>query len=282
VRLIRTWPRTIPKGRTGYVVDGIERLIIHRYDARAMIGLQADLIALEWDIATSKEDLALFATRARADPSRVLVAPYRLYPEVNRGLDAAIWAHRREPGNVPVTPADPVCHRFGFGMVYLPRALLEAFADDWLARNPYGNLTDETFSGWHYQTQADPDVPICWDVRPVHLHYNPALAVRPADHVGGEPPMAGDQPTQAVQPLSTDVVALLNRRQAHLNTGQHEQARKVEAELAKLGYDPDGNPKSSERAVAAERKAATAASEPPQGRMTRPRQNTTTTTKEEP
>jgi hypothetical protein len=177
VRLIRTWPRTIPTGRTGYVVDNVERLVIHGYDARALADLQADLIVLEWDIAVSKEDLERFAAQARADPGRVLVAPYRLYPEANRGLREAIWAHRREPGNIPVTPADQICHRFGFGMAYLPRALLEAFTGDWLARNPYGNLTDETFSGWHYRNAADPDVLICWDVRPVHLHYDPPITL---------------------------------------------------------------------------------------------------------
>jgi hypothetical protein len=275
MRLIRTWPRIIPAGRTGYVVDGIERLVIHRYDARAMVGLQADLIALEWDIAASKEDLALFADHARAEPDRVLVAPYRLYPEVNRGLDAPIWAHRREPGNVPVTPADPVCHRFGFGMIYLPRALLVAFAGDWLANNPYGNLSDETFSGWHYQTQADRDVPVCWDVRPVHLHYHPPTTLTThVDHVGGGPPMAADQP---LPPPSTHVVALLNKRQAHLNTGQHDEARRVEAELAKLGYDPDGNPKPPKESVAEQRKAADT-SGAPQGRTSRPRQTTTDAT----
>jgi hypothetical protein len=188
-------------------------------------------------------------------------------------LDAAIWAHRREPGNVPVTPADPVCHRFGFGMVYLPRALLAAFADDWLAHNPYGNLTDETFSGWHYQIQTDPDVPICWDVRPVHLHYDPPIHANHVgtDHIGGGPLMAADQPPQ---PPSTQVVALLNKRQAHLNTGQLESARQVEAQLAELGYDPDGNPKPPKESVAEQRKATADASGAPQGRTTRQQQMT--------
>ncbi len=172
MRLIRTWPAEIPPGRSGYVVDGIERLEVRGYDARRLAGLGDDVLLLEWDVAAAKEDLAVFAAAARSTPGRVRVAPYRLYPEANPGLGGPIWAHRREPGNVPVTPDDPVCHRFGFGMVYLPQVLLEAFAKGWLAANPLGNLTDETFSGWHYRTQ-DPDVPICWEVRPVHLHYRP-------------------------------------------------------------------------------------------------------------
>lgn len=171
VRLIRTWPRVVPDGRLGYVVDDMQRLVVRGYDARALVDLDDDVLVLEWDIAASKEDLATFARAAMQTPGRVRVAPYRLYPEVNPGLREAIWAHRREPGNVPVTLADATCHRFGFGMVYLPRQLLAAFADDWLAANPLGNLTDETFSGWHYRTQ-DPEVPITWEVRPVHLHYS--------------------------------------------------------------------------------------------------------------
>jgi hypothetical protein len=171
MRLIRTWPRHVRADRTGYVIDNADRLVIEGYDARGLAKVGDDVLVLEWDVAASKEDLALFAAYARADPGRVLVAPYRLYPEANPGLVAPIWAHRREPGNVPVTEADAVCHRFGFGMAYLPGLLLEAFAADWLTRNPLGNLTDETFSGWHFATVPDPDVPICWSVRPVHLNY---------------------------------------------------------------------------------------------------------------
>jgi hypothetical protein len=153
------------------VVDNAPRLVLDHYDARKLAAMPDVLIVLEWDIAATKEDLGIFAAAARLAPRRVLVAPYRLYPEANPGLTEPIWAHRREPGNVPVRAADATCHRFGFGMVYLPRLLLRAFADDWLAANPNGNLTDETFSGWHYRTNPDPEVPICWAVRPVHLNY---------------------------------------------------------------------------------------------------------------
>jgi hypothetical protein len=78
--------------------------------------------------------------------------------------------------------------------------------------------------------------------------------------------MVGDQTP------STEVVALLNKLQAHRNTGQDEQATKVEAQLASLGYDPDGNPKKT--SAAEQRKAATTADEAPQGRSSRPRQTT--------
>jgi hypothetical protein len=174
VRLLRTWPRRIPEGRN-YVIDDVERLVVHQYDARALATVGDDVLVIEWDIAVSREDLALFADTARATPGRVLVAPYRLYPPAY-GLREPIWSPRTMPGNVPVQPGDQVCHYFGFGMTYLPQALLERFAGTWLRQNPAGNLTDETFSGWHYRTVAERDVPVCWNVRPVHLHY-PAAGV---------------------------------------------------------------------------------------------------------
>lgn len=172
MRLLRTWPHRIPQGRSGWVEDDIERVVIRGYDARALVDVQDDVLLLEWDIAVSKEDLAHFAEHAATAPAAVLAAPYRLYPEGNPGMVAPIWAPRTMPGNVPVTEGQPACHYFGFGMVYLPATLLREFADTWLTNNPSGNLTDETFASWHYRTQP-PEVPICWHVRPVHLHYSP-------------------------------------------------------------------------------------------------------------
>lgn len=168
MRLIRTWPHRVPEGRN-HVTDDTERLVIRQYDARALATLGDDVLVLEWDIAVGREDLLHFGDRAAETPDRVLVAPYRLYPPAY-GLREAIWSPRKMPGNIPVVPGDPVCHYFGLGMTYLPQHLLERFASTWLRDNPGGNLTDETFSRWHY-LNADPDVPICWEVRPVHLHY---------------------------------------------------------------------------------------------------------------
>jgi hypothetical protein len=34
-----------------------------------------------------------------------------------------------------------------------------------------GFFDDVAFSGWHYKNAADPEVPIMWDCRAVHLHY---------------------------------------------------------------------------------------------------------------
>lgn len=169
MKLIRSWPRIVPDARN-YVWDDAPRLVVHGYDARALADVGDDVLLLEWDIAVSRDDLVSFAEAAAQDPQRVLVAPYRLYPPAY-GLREAIWSPRRMPGNVPVEPGEAVCHLFGFGMTYLPGKLLRGFADDWLVRNPAGNLTDETFSRWHYDRAPDRDVPICWDVRPVHLHY---------------------------------------------------------------------------------------------------------------
>lgn len=173
MRLIRSWPANVPDGRS-YVVDDIERLIIDNSDYRELATVDDDVLLLEWDIAVAKEDLALFAGEAQANPGRVLVAPYRIYYE--HMLAEPVWAHRRwggEPkgmanpvGAVPVSTHDPYCNLFGLGMCYLPGKLVRGFLDDRWA-NHFG---DVEFSMWHYLTVCH-EVPICWDVRPVHLNY---------------------------------------------------------------------------------------------------------------
>jgi hypothetical protein len=175
VRLLRSWPKTIPPGRS-YVEDGIDRVVINNCDygpLRAFAG--DDLLLLEWDIAASQEDLIRFAAVAHDEPDRVLVAPYRIYADVYR-LPRDVWAHRHwdgeprgmsAPGNPTfIDTGAPTCNLFGLGMVYLPAAVLAGwFAAGWAA-----HFGDVEFSMWHYLHVAE-DVPICWDVRPVHLNY---------------------------------------------------------------------------------------------------------------
>lgn len=177
MRLIRSWPATVPEGRS-YVVDGLERLVIANHDYRSLAVVGDDVLLLEWDIAVSKEDLSLFAAEAAASPERVLVAPYRIYYE--HMLTAPVWAHRRwdgEPrgmsspvGATPVSTGDPLCNLFGLGMAYLPAKLIRRhLADGWS-----NHVGDVEFSMWHYLTVSQ-DVPICWDVRPVHLNYQQSM-----------------------------------------------------------------------------------------------------------
>jgi hypothetical protein len=144
------------------------------YDYRVLADVEDDVLLLEWDIAIGKTELEAFIARVQAAPSQVLVAPYRIYQSLSGKAYPfhPLWAHRRYEGTPEtgrtrfVTEADSTCHLFGFGMVYLPRLLVVAFLEAW-----GGHFDDSAFSGWHYRNAPDPEVPICWEVRPVHLHY---------------------------------------------------------------------------------------------------------------
>jgi hypothetical protein len=174
LRLLRSWPQSIPENRA-HVVDDIERLVIDHHDYARLGDVDEDLILIEWDVAVGQEDLLTFAARAAESPNRVLVAPYRIYADVY-GLPADVWAHRAWDGNglgmvipygaKPVETNAPTCNLFGLGLVYLPRDLVRRF----LPGHPPGHFGDTEFSMWHYERVAK-DVPIAWDVRPVHLHY---------------------------------------------------------------------------------------------------------------
>jgi hypothetical protein len=167
VRLIRSWPATVPEGRS-YVQDDLPRLAMDGHDYRCLADVADDILLLEWDIAVGKEDLRAFANMAQSEPDRVLVAPYRLYDTRPPGQ----WAHRRYEGTPEtghlrhVTPDDRTCHLWGLGMTYLPRVFVEAY----MSANPAGHVSDGTLSGWHHRNVSE-DVPIAWHVRPVHLHY---------------------------------------------------------------------------------------------------------------
>ena len=174
MRLLRSWPRVIPEGRS-YVVDDIERLVIDNHHYGPLADIDDDVLLLEWDIAVGQEDLLTFVERARSDLDRVLVAPYRIYADTYH-LPADIWAHRTWNGDGagtviphgarPVETGAPTCNLFGLGMTYLPRAIHRKFA----ALAWSSQFGDTQFSMWHYQHVAH-DVPIAWEVRPVHLNY---------------------------------------------------------------------------------------------------------------
>jgi hypothetical protein len=174
MRLVRSWPVRIPEGRA-HVVDEIERLVIDNHHYGPLAAIDGDILLLEWDVAVGQEDLRHFARHALQDPARVLVAPYRIYADTY-GLPADIWAHRRWDGTgagtvtpvgaTGVSTGDPTCNLFALGMAYLPRSLVRRFcADGWST-----HFGDKEFSMWHYQ-RVNREVPICWDVRPVHLNY---------------------------------------------------------------------------------------------------------------
>lgn len=165
MRWIRTWPERIPPGRS-YVVDSLPRVIMAGHDyAPVLAGLDGDTVIVEWDMAVSREDIARFTLFCQAEPGRVHVAPYKLYP-VSTNLPGPVWAHRRAAGGHPwIAEGMPYCDLFGFGLIYLPNAIVRKY----LATDP-GMVSDGRFSRWHHAAGLGP-VPVHWDVRPVHLHY---------------------------------------------------------------------------------------------------------------
>ena len=169
MKVLRSWPEVVPSNRA-YVVDQLPRLIMKDYDYRLLGDVDDDVLLLEWDIAVDPEGLGRFIERIRSAPERVLVAPYRLYTssEHSHPLREPIWAHRVYDGPHRmrwVTEGDPVCHLWGLGMTYLPKAVISAFLSAWP-----GHFSDGALSGWHHRNVCE-DVPIAWDVRPIHLHY---------------------------------------------------------------------------------------------------------------
>jgi hypothetical protein len=188
MKIRRSWPAKIPEGRTGYVVDALPRFEVDNYDVRGLAELDDDVLLLEWDIAIGKDQLRAFVDRVKQEPARVLVAPYRVYHEGGSGrlFNPPKLIHRRflpgvaTPGtwlqiredNAREVQEGESCHLFGLGMVYLPKWLLHGFRDDYLQRNPLAALNDELISEWHFHHAEDPEVPITWDIWPVHLHYS--------------------------------------------------------------------------------------------------------------
>jgi hypothetical protein len=167
MKLVRSWPLLPPTGRA-CVVDDAQRVVVDDYNYRGLVELDDDVINLDWDIAIAREDLESFAARARSSPGRVLVAPYPIYPDTRPGLPSVTWPMRRYDGpNLRyVRTGESTCHLYGFGMVYLPRRMVREFAD----ANPTLNFDDTRFASWHYR-QTGQEVPITWDIRPVHLNY---------------------------------------------------------------------------------------------------------------
>lgn len=173
MRLIRSFPATIPAGRS-YVVDDAERHVNTNYSYRGLVAYGDDLVHLDWDMAVSREDLERFARLAARTPDRVLVAPQRVdVGDGRRGLTKPVWNMRVNVGGRlrHVTETDRTCDLYGFGMVYLPGKLLRGFEDDYRQALDAGTVRydDTGFAGWATREQGP--ATIDWTVRPVHLHY---------------------------------------------------------------------------------------------------------------
>jgi hypothetical protein len=173
VKLVRSWPASIPEGRS-YVVDDIPKFVMNGFDYRGLVDLDDDVVLIEWDIAVGGEQLRTFIDRAKAEPDRVRVAPYLLYRGGLKGdrPQVPFYVHRvREPGMRTWVkgPADKYCHLFGFGLIYLPKDLIAGF----VAQMGTSKFGDSEFSRWHMRQPLGErrNVPIDWDVHAVHLHY---------------------------------------------------------------------------------------------------------------
>ncbi len=176
MKLVRSWPAVIPKGRS-YVVDDIPKFLMggegnREFDYRGLADLNDDVVLIEWDIAVGAEQLETFMARAAAEPDRVRVAPYLLYRGKREGQrQIPFYCHRvREQGMRTWVkgPEDTYCHMFGFGLIYLPGEIIREFVAQ---MNPAGHFGDTEFSRWHMRHAKYRNVPIEWDCHAVHLHY---------------------------------------------------------------------------------------------------------------
>jgi hypothetical protein len=177
MKVIRSWPVVVPAGHAR-VEDSFERVYTAGFDYFPLgvpAAAGADILHVDWDTAVSPEDLAIFADRAKDEPTRVLVAPMREYPgglhgTTPRRLSRPTWNCRVYEGSATryVTPADEFANLFGFGMVYLPAKLVEAYCAE--AAGSGEPFSDIGFSGWHY-IAVEREARLCWDVSPVHVNY---------------------------------------------------------------------------------------------------------------
>ena len=175
MHLLRLMPAQIPTDRN-YIVDSIDPYYMYNYDMRSLADINNDLILLEWDIAVAEHDLHNFICHVRDSPNQVHVAPYVLYPESLDELMTPVWAHRHMIREMPlqlkwIEYGDSVCDIFSTGMIYIPLDILKRISDSDNLITWHNNINDSKLAFWHHH-EIDKKVPVHWDVRPVHLHYN--------------------------------------------------------------------------------------------------------------
>lgn len=238
MKLLRSWPECVPATNTrSHVVDTVPRLYLADYDYRPLVDVDDDVVMLEWDIAVDRTALAEFVRRAKAQPDRVIVGPYRLYETTvhNRPLKKPVWCHRRSDGS-HVDTGEQWCSYFGFGLAYFPRDIVKAFAESWP-----GHFSDGTFSGWH-RREVTEHVEIIWDAPAAHLHYKIEdlgfdTEERAATTKVWNPSTTSaedDELAAATQPPL--VAGLLRERAAYKRTGRVERIVAVDEQLIQAGY----------------------------------------------
>lgn len=175
--LVQTWPYRVPDHRSYAFNHQALNVPIGQHDCRPVLEIlkksrAPGVLMIEWDIALDGDDLRTICRRAIEHPDEGFVAPYKLWP-------GPTWCHRiiyptsdREltydecqERITWIQPDDPACNLPGFGCIYLPRPILEA----WEPAPHDPRLTDSNFAWW--AQQQDLWWPILWDIHPVHLHY---------------------------------------------------------------------------------------------------------------
>lgn len=157
-----------------HVIDDLYHLEIRDHDyatARDDLARLASssrlpgLFLVEWDIVLDRDDYILFRDIAMREPSRILVAPYKLWPR-STGKGSAIWAHS-DNGKF-IDPSITWCDQFSFGCIYIPWFDIFEFLER--PPKPDGRMTDTNFSTW-YKTRRFLSARLTWQVRPIHLHW---------------------------------------------------------------------------------------------------------------
>lgn len=172
MNIVRSYPQLQPAilRRRNRIEDEFSRQYIIDYDYKSMETWNESCVILEWDIAVDREDLEQFCIRAAETPDEILVAPYKLYSGDNWTWVHRIVANKATLSTRWIQPSDVECDLFGFGMIYLPKHLI----DEYLAAPAFAphdrRMTDANFSVWYFRTYGK-KVPIAWNVRPIHLHY---------------------------------------------------------------------------------------------------------------
>lgn len=157
-------------------MDGLDLVLVDNYDMRFLQDLDDDVILLEWDIAVAQHDLVNFIAHARMAPHLIHVAPYVLYPESLDEIVAPVWAHRHMLNEMPlqmkwIDYGDSCCDIFSTGMIYLPGNIIQDLSKSDNLITWHNNITDSKLAFWYHHTYKQ-KVPVHWDCRPIHLHYD--------------------------------------------------------------------------------------------------------------
>ena len=175
MRIIRSFCPSLADQRN-WVKDDAERIENTGWDYKEILSFRDDIIQLDWDTAVSREQMFLFADFIKEEPDRCAVAPQYLYRQIDGVIQSKhwnVWYH--EPGSDTTTlgelgqeckPGDPISNEFGFGMVYLPKKMIE----DYIRAYPTIAFKDTSFSPWMRETGQTGR--ICWEAASAHLHYS--------------------------------------------------------------------------------------------------------------